>query len=91
MLRVMLNYAVDERTISPDQNPFSQKSARTLIERAVETSRERFSTFGEELTLINYCNKPGPRGNAHPRAVLIVAWELVVEQRLPGLSALTHA
>ena len=73
MLRVMLNYAVDERMISPDQNPFSQKSARTLIERAVETSRERFPTFGEELALINYCNKPGPRGNAHLRAVLIVA------------------
>lgn len=73
MLRVMLNYAVDERMISSDQNPFSQKSARTLIERAVETSRERFPTFGEELALINYCNKPGPRGNAHLRAVLIVA------------------
>lgn len=29
--------------------------------------------FGEELALINYCNKPGPRGNAHLRAVLIVA------------------
>jgi integrase len=36
-------------------------------------SRERFPTFGEELALINYCNKPGPRGNAHLRAVLIIA------------------
>jgi integrase len=73
MLRVMLNYAVDERMISPDQNPFSQKSARTLIERVAETSRERFPTFGEELALINYYNRPGMRGNAHLRAVLIVA------------------
>jgi hypothetical protein len=38
----MLNYAVEERMISPEQNPFSQKSARTIIERAGETSRERF-------------------------------------------------
>ncbi|MGE0129067.1 MAG: tyrosine-type recombinase/integrase [Blastocatellales bacterium] len=73
MLRVMLNYAVDERMISPEQNPFFHKSARTLIERAAETSRERFPTFGEELALINYCDRPGPRGNAHLRAVLIVA------------------
>ena len=73
MLRVTLNYAVDERMISPDQNPFSQKSARTIIERAGETSRERFPTFGEELALISYCDKPGPRGNEHLRAVLIVA------------------
>src|SRR5215510_580802 len=37
------------------------------------TSRERFPTFGEELALINFCNKKGPRGNTHLRAVLIVA------------------
>lgn len=73
MLRLMLNYAVDERMISPEQNPFFHKSAKTLIERAAETSRERFPTFGEELALINYCNRPGPRGNAHLRAVLVVA------------------
>jgi hypothetical protein len=73
MLCVMLNYAVDERMISPDQNPFPQKSARAIIERVGETSRERFPTFGEELALINYCDKPGPRGNEHLRAVLIVA------------------
>ncbi len=73
MLRVMLNYAVDERMISPEQNPFFHKSARALIERAAETSRERFPTFGEELALLNYCDRPGPRGNAHLRAVLIVA------------------
>jgi integrase len=73
LLRVMLNYAVDERMISPEQNPFFHKSAKTLIERAAETSRERFQTFGEELALINYCDRPGPRGNVHLRAVLIVA------------------
>lgn len=73
LLRVMLNYAVDERMISPEQNPFFHKSAKTLIERAAETSHERFPTFGEELALINYCDRPGPRGNAHLRAVLIIA------------------
>jgi integrase len=73
MLRVMLNYAVDERMILPEQNPFFHKSARTLIERAAETSRERFPTFGEELALLNYCNRTGPGGNTHLRAVLIVA------------------
>ncbi len=73
MLRTMLNYAVDERMISPEQSPFFHKSARTLIERAAETSRERFPTFGEELALLNYCDRPGPRGNTHLRAVLIVA------------------
>jgi hypothetical protein len=73
LLRVMLNYAVDERMITPDQNPFSQRSTRALIERAAETKRERFPTFGEELALINYCDKPGPRGNEHLRAVLIIA------------------
>jgi integrase len=73
LLRVMLNYAVDERMITPDQNPFSQRSTRALIERAAETERERFPTFGEELALINYCDKPGPRGNEHLRAVLIIA------------------
>jgi hypothetical protein len=30
MLRVMLNYAVDERIISPDQNPFSQSRPERL-------------------------------------------------------------
>ena len=73
LLRVMLNYAVDERMIAPDQNPFSQRSTRALIERTAETKRERFPTFGEELALINYCDKPGPRGNEHLRAVLIIA------------------
>jgi integrase len=73
LLRVILNYAVEERMISADQNPFSQRSTRALIERTAETKRERFPTFGEELALINYCNKPGPRGNEHLRAVLIVA------------------
>ena len=73
LLRVMLNYAVDERMITPDQNPFSQRLTRKLIERSAETSRERFPTFGEELALINYCNKPGLRGNEHLRAVLIIA------------------
>ena len=73
LLRVMLNYAVDERMITPDQNPFSQRSTRALIERAAETKRERFPTFGEELSLINYCDRPGPRGNEHLRAVLIIA------------------
>jgi integrase len=73
LLRVMLNYAVDERMITPDQNPFSQRSTRAIIERAAETKRERFPTFGEELALINYCDKPGPRGNEHLRAVLIIA------------------
>src|SRR5262245_36032870 len=73
LLRVMLNYAVYERMITPDQNPFSQRSTRALIERAAETKRERFPTFGEELALINYCDKPGPRGNEHLRAVLIIA------------------
>jgi hypothetical protein len=48
LLRVMLNYAVDERIITPDQNPFSQRSTRAIIERAAETKRERFPTFGEE-------------------------------------------
>jgi integrase len=73
LLRVMLNYAVDERMITPDQNPFSQRSTRAIIERATETKRERFPTFGDELALINYCDKPGPRGNEHLRAVLIIA------------------
>jgi hypothetical protein len=38
LLRVMLNYAVDERMITPDQNPFSQRGTRALIERAAETA-----------------------------------------------------
>ena len=59
--------------ISPEQNPFSQRLTRKLIERSAETSRERFPTFGEELALIKYCNKPGLRGNEHLRAVLIIA------------------
>jgi len=73
LLRVMLNYAVDERMISPDQNPFSQRSTKSLIERSGETSRERFPTFGEELASINYWDKPSPHGNEHLRAVLIIA------------------
>jgi integrase len=73
LLRVILNYAVDERMITPDQNPFSHQSTRKLIERAAETKRERFPTFGEELALINHCDKPGLRGNEHLRAVLIIA------------------
>lgn len=44
-----------------------------MIERAAETSRERFPTFGEELALLNYCHRSGPSGNTHLRAVLIIA------------------
>jgi integrase len=41
--------------------------------RIAESSHERFPTFGEELALINHCNRPGLRGNTHLWAVLIVA------------------
>jgi hypothetical protein len=35
LLRVMLNYAVDERMITPDQNPFSQRSTRAMTATSI--------------------------------------------------------
>jgi len=86
LLRVMLKYAVDERMITPDQNPFSQRSTRALIERAAETERERFPTFGEELALIN-CVVFDIKGNNY-RLITIILYPV---QHVYIRYVLTHA
>src|SRR5262245_22351966 len=69
LLRTVLNYAVEEKMLREEQNPFSRKKARSLIDRRAETKREEFPTFGEEMALLDVCT--GDR--AHLRAVLIIA------------------
>jgi len=69
LLRTILNYAVEEKMLREEQNPFSKKKARSLIDRPAETKREEFPTFGEEMALLDVCT--GDR--THLRAVLIIA------------------
>lgn len=69
--RTVLNYAVTNGMLT--RNPFSLSKSQKLIERAAETRRERFPTFGEELALLRLCVGEGRQGRAHLRAILIVA------------------
>ncbi len=69
LLRTVLNYAVEEKMLREEQNPFSRKKARSLIDRRAESKREQLPTFGEEMALLEVCT--GDR--AHLRAVLIIA------------------
>ncbi len=69
LLRTVLNYAVEEKMLREDQNPFSRKKAKSLIDRPAETKREELPTFGEEIALLNVCT--GDR--AHLRAIIIIA------------------
>jgi integrase len=69
LLRTVLNYAVEEKMVREEQNPFSKKKARSLIDRRAESKREQLPTFGEEMALLDVCT--GDR--AHLRAVLIIA------------------
>jgi integrase len=69
LLRTVLNYAVEEKMLREEQNPFSRKKARSLIDRRAESKREQLPTFGEEMALLDVCT--GDR--AHLRAVLIIA------------------
>jgi integrase len=69
----MLNYAVEERLLRAENNPFATPRSGNLIDKAAEKHRERFPTFGEELALINFCNVEGRLGNGHLRPILIVA------------------
>ncbi len=73
LLRTMLNYAVEENLLRPENNLFLAMRGRKLIDRAAEGKRERFPTFGEELALLKFCNIEGQLGNAHLRPILIVA------------------
>ncbi|HKX31236.1 MAG TPA: site-specific integrase [Blastocatellia bacterium] len=65
--RTVLNYAVTNGKLA--RNPFTLGKGRPLIERASETKRERFPTFGEELAIIKVCTD----AREHLRAILIVA------------------
>ena len=69
--RTVLNYAVANGQLA--QNPFRASKHQPLIEKAVETKRERFPTFGEELALLQVCLGESPRGRAHLRPILIIA------------------
>jgi integrase len=69
LLRTVLNYAVEEKMLREEQNPFSRKKARSLIDRRAEAKREQLPTFGEEMALLDVCT--GDR--AHLRAVIIIA------------------
>src|SRR5262245_13874993 len=69
LLRTVLNYAVEEKMLREEQNRFSKKKARSLIDRRAETKREQLTTFGEEMALLDVCT--GDR--AHLRAVIIIA------------------
>jgi integrase len=69
LLRTVLNYAVEEKMLREELNPFSRKKARSLIDRRAESKREQLPTFGEEMALLDVCT--GDR--VHLRAVLITA------------------
>jgi hypothetical protein len=49
LLRTVLNYAVEEKMLREEQNPFSKKKARSLIDRHGESKREQLPTFGQEM------------------------------------------
>jgi integrase len=59
-----------------EQNPFSKKKARSLIDRLAETKREELPTFGEEMALLVVCT--GDR--AHLRAIIIIASDTGLRQ-----------
>ncbi len=69
--RTVLNYAVNNGMLA--RNPFSLSKNQKLIDRAAETRRERFPTFGEEMALLNLCIGEGRQGREHLRPILIVA------------------
>lgn len=69
LLRVMMNFAEEEKLIRHEQNPFSDRRSGKLIERKSETSRERIPTFGEEMALLEACVDD----RAHLRPVIIIA------------------
>ncbi|HEX9273244.1 MAG TPA: tyrosine-type recombinase/integrase [Candidatus Binatia bacterium] len=69
--RTMLNYAVTNKMLA--RNPFNESKGKKLIDRAAETKRERFPTFGEEMRLLDLCVGEGRQGREHLRPVLIVA------------------
>ena len=69
LLRTILNYAVEEKMLREEQNPFSRKKARSLIDRRAEAKREQLPTFGEEMALLDVCTGD----HAHLRAVIIIA------------------
>lgn len=69
LLRTVLNYAVEEKALRADQNPFSMRVAKDLINRDAETKRERNPSFGEEFALLSVCT--GER--AHLKPILIIA------------------
>jgi integrase len=78
-LRAVLNYAVENGRLA--RSPFTVVRGRPLIEKALETKRERFPTFGEEMALLAACTREGQGGNAHLRAVLIVAADTGLRRR----------
>ncbi|MGH9840829.1 MAG: hypothetical protein ACREEM_18795 [Blastocatellia bacterium] len=53
LLRMMLNYAVDEKLLRRDQNPFTEKKSKSLVDRQAETKRQRIPNFGEEMAARN--------------------------------------
>jgi integrase len=67
VLRRVLNYAVTNRKLG--SNPFNAGTATPLIQRKVETRRERIPTFGEEMALLETC--VGRR--AHLAHVIVIA------------------
>src|SRR5262245_36331141 len=69
LLRTVFNYAVDEKMLREEQNPFSRRKARALIDRRAESKREQLPTFGQEMALLDVCT--GDR--AHLRSVIIIA------------------
>lgn len=67
----VLNYAVANGYI--ERNPFSDPTAKGLIQRARETKRERVLTFGEEMALLAACIPGANEKRGHLRQVLILA------------------
>jgi hypothetical protein len=52
LLRTMLNHAIDEKMLRPDQSPFADRKTRSQIERSREKKREPIPGFGEEMVLL---------------------------------------
>ena len=67
-LRSVLCWGQDNGWLTTEQNPFSKKSTRRLIERSHETKRERFPTFGEEMAILAHCT--GDRNHLHDVLIL---------------------
>jgi integrase len=72
----MMNFALANGWI--EHSPFSaSKSGKKLINRSIENRRQRFPTFGEEMSMLRMCTGLG----SHLKPILIIAADSGLRRR----------